>query len=194
MLSEAHEGVRRPKASLRQTRYFINPNSNFFMCDKRKEAIAGRNHSVSSHFSAALAMRTSRAGLKLIVVVVVVVVVPVTNPLFERDKLIHCASLSSSSLHVGRKEVLFRNYSAPWYKARLLKPIMPRATATFNGQIIAEADTYEQVEGNVYFPPESIKNKHALSDAELTTFCPWKGTASYYNITVDGKPGLGSPQ
>jgi len=67
---------------------------------------------------------------------------------------------------------------------------MPRATATFNGQVIAEADAYEQVEGNVYFPPDSVKTKHALSDAKLTTFCPWKGTASYYNITVDGNPGL----
>jgi len=67
---------------------------------------------------------------------------------------------------------------------------MPHATATFNGQIIAEADTYEQVEGNVYFPPDAVKSKQALSDAELTTFCPWKGTASYYNITVDGKPGI----
>ena len=71
---------------------------------------------------------------------------------------------------------------------------MPRATATFNGQVIAEADAYEQVEGNVYFPPDSVKAKHALSDAELTTFCPWKGTASYYNIAVDGKPGLDFPQ
>jgi len=62
-----------------------------------------------------------------------------------------------------------------------------------NGQVIAEADAYEQVEGNVYFPPDSVKAKHALSDAELTTFCPWKGTASYYNIAVDGKPGLDFP-
>lgn len=65
---------------------------------------------------------------------------------------------------------------------------MPHATATFNGRIIAEADTYEYVEGNVYFPSDSIKTKDALSKADLTTVCPWKGTASYYNITIDGKP------
>lgn len=64
---------------------------------------------------------------------------------------------------------------------------MPHATATFNGRILAEADNYETVEGNVYFPPSSIQAKDALTDATLTTVCPWKGTASYYNISVDGK-------
>ena len=64
---------------------------------------------------------------------------------------------------------------------------MPHATATFNGQIIAEADDYETVEGNVYFPPSSIKARDALTDATLTTICPWKGTASYYNISVNGE-------
>lgn len=64
---------------------------------------------------------------------------------------------------------------------------MPHATATFNGHLIAETDAYEYVEGNAYFPPEAIKDKSILSAAALTTFCPWKGTASYYNITVGGK-------
>ena len=64
---------------------------------------------------------------------------------------------------------------------------MPHAIATFNGRVIAEADAYEFVEGNVYFPPDTIKDQAALSKAELTTFCPWKGTASYYNITVEGR-------
>lgn len=63
---------------------------------------------------------------------------------------------------------------------------MSHATATFNGQIIAEADNFETVEGNIYFPPSSIKAKDALSEASLTTVCPWKGTASYYNISVNG--------
>ena len=64
---------------------------------------------------------------------------------------------------------------------------MSHATATFNGQIIAEADNFETVEGNVYFPPNSIKSKDALSEASLTTVCPWKGTASYYDISVNGE-------
>ena len=63
---------------------------------------------------------------------------------------------------------------------------MSHATATFNGQIIAEADNFETVEGNVYFPPSSIRAKDALSEASLTTVCPWKGTASYYDISVNG--------
>ena len=64
---------------------------------------------------------------------------------------------------------------------------MPHATATYNGQVIAETDSFETVEGNVYFPPDSIKAKDALTEASLTTVCPWKGTASYYNISVDGR-------
>lgn len=36
------------------------------------------------------------------------------------------------------------------------------------------------------FPPDSISDKSILSDSSLTTKCPWKGTASYFNITVDG--------
>lgn len=64
---------------------------------------------------------------------------------------------------------------------------MPHATATLNGKIIAEADDWEFVEGNIYFPPSTI-DQSVLSKANLTTYCPWKGTASYYNISVDGKP------
>ncbi|KAL8717459.1 MAG: hypothetical protein Q9225_005298 [Loekoesia sp. 1 TL-2023] len=63
---------------------------------------------------------------------------------------------------------------------------MPHAAATFNGKVIAETDTYEFVEGNVYFPPSSV-DKSVFTPSELHTVCPWKGTASYNNITVDGK-------
>lgn len=85
--------------------------------------------------------------------------------------------------------VRFRSDTAPRYTCsiQLLQLTMPHATATFNGKVIAEADAFEQVEGNVYFPPDSVKGKAALTDATLTTFCPWKGTASYYDITVDGQ-------
>lgn len=60
-----------------------------------------------------------------------------------------------------------------------------KATASVNGRTIAETDTWEVVEGNVYFPPESIKREFFTPSA-LTTVCPWKGTASYYNVVVDG--------
>jgi uncharacterized protein (DUF427 family) len=60
-----------------------------------------------------------------------------------------------------------------------------KATASVAGKTIAETDNWEVVEGNVYFPPESIKSEF-FTPNDLTTVCPWKGTASYYNIVVDG--------
>lgn len=61
---------------------------------------------------------------------------------------------------------------------------MPRAL--WNGKVIAESDRFETVEGNVYFPPETIKREFFKS-SDTHTFCPWKGTASYYTVDVDGK-------
>ncbi|WNJ19847.1 DUF427 domain-containing protein [Pontibacter sp. G13] len=58
--------------------------------------------------------------------------------------------------------------------------------AIWNGQVIAESDTTVVVEGNHYFPVSSVK-KEFLKDSSLNTVCPWKGTASYYNLEVDGK-------
>jgi len=55
------------------------------------------------------------------------------------------------------------------------------ATAVFNGTVVAESDTYEMVEGNVYFPPESIKSEF-LKESNLNTRCAWKGIASYYSL------------
>jgi len=63
---------------------------------------------------------------------------------------------------------------------------MPTATAVFNGKTIAKSDSWETVEGNIYFPPSSL-DKSVLSVTDTHTGCPWKGTASYYSITVDGK-------
>lgn len=57
------------------------------------------------------------------------------------------------------------------------------ATATFNGQVIAESDETIVVEGNHYFPPTSIKCEFFV-EHDRTSMCPWKGTASYYNVTV----------
>ena len=57
------------------------------------------------------------------------------------------------------------------------------AKATLNGVVLAESDTYEIVEGNVYFPAEAL-NKEYFSESSLNTTCPWKGVASYYTVTV----------
>jgi len=58
--------------------------------------------------------------------------------------------------------------------------------ATWNGAILAESNETVVVEGNHYFPKDSI-NPEYFKASELHTVCPWKGTASYYNIEVEGK-------
>ncbi len=63
---------------------------------------------------------------------------------------------------------------------------MPKAT--WNGAVLADADTakVQIVEGNVYFPPEAV-NKAFFKDSQTHTVCAWKGTASYFDVVVDGK-------
>lgn len=58
--------------------------------------------------------------------------------------------------------------------------------ALWNNTVIAESDDTVVVENNHYFPEDSI-NKEYFTDSDYTTVCGWKGTASYYTITVDGK-------
>ena len=58
--------------------------------------------------------------------------------------------------------------------------------ATWNGAVLAESDQTVEVEGNQYFPPDTI-NKQYFQESETHTICSWKGEASYYNIVVDGK-------
>jgi len=58
--------------------------------------------------------------------------------------------------------------------------------ASWNGQIIAESDNTVVVEGNHYFPVESVDAKF-LRDSDTHTTCPWKGVASYYHVVVDGQ-------
>jgi len=60
------------------------------------------------------------------------------------------------------------------------------AKAVWNGAVIAESDATVVVEGNHYFPPESVQRAF-LQPSEHHTVCPWKGTASYYHLEVDGK-------
>lgn len=56
-------------------------------------------------------------------------------------------------------------------------------TAAFAGQTLAQSDETVVVEGNHYFPPSSI-NWDFFEKTDQTTVCPWKGTASYYNVKV----------
>jgi uncharacterized protein (DUF427 family) len=58
--------------------------------------------------------------------------------------------------------------------------------ATWNNAVLAESDDTVVVEGNHYFPAESIHREHFRDSATHTT-CPWKGVASYYDVTVNGE-------
>ena len=61
---------------------------------------------------------------------------------------------------------------------------MPKAT--WNGAVLAESERTQLVEGNHYFPPESL-NREYFRESDKQTECPWKGTASYFDIVVDGQ-------
>jgi uncharacterized protein (DUF427 family) len=60
---------------------------------------------------------------------------------------------------------------------------MPKAV--WNGAVLAESDRTHVVEGNHYFPPESL-NREYFKSSDTHTVCGWKGTASYHTVTVDG--------
>ncbi|MEM7621755.1 MAG: DUF427 domain-containing protein [Planctomycetota bacterium] len=60
------------------------------------------------------------------------------------------------------------------------------AKAVFNGEVIAESDDIVEVEGNAYFPMDSL-TKDFFSDNELTTHCPWKGDAKYFDVNAGGE-------
>ena len=58
--------------------------------------------------------------------------------------------------------------------------------AIWNGQTIAESEDTVVVENNHYFPKDAVKPEY-LINSQTNTTCPWKGLASYYSLTVDGK-------
>lgn len=60
------------------------------------------------------------------------------------------------------------------------------AKAVVNGTTVAQATEWEEVEGNVYFPPSSVR-MDVLEKTSHTTFCPWKGTANYYSLKIGGE-------
>ena len=58
--------------------------------------------------------------------------------------------------------------------------------ALWNNVILAESDDTIEVEGNHYFPPDSVNQKY-LKESDYHTICGWKGQASYYHIDVEGE-------
>ncbi|KAF7713445.1 Uncharacterized protein PECH_001303 [Penicillium ucsense] len=59
---------------------------------------------------------------------------------------------------------------------------MPTARAKLGDLVLAEADAWENVEGNVYFPRSAIKDPNVFVSSETKTYCPWKGEAEYYSV------------
>ena len=57
--------------------------------------------------------------------------------------------------------------------------------AMWNGQVLAESEDTIVVEGNHYFPPDSL-HREFFRDSDTHTTCPWKGLASYLDVVVDG--------
>ena len=66
---------------------------------------------------------------------------------------------------------------------------MPKAS--WEGVVLAESDHTEIVEGNHYFPPDSIKREY-FKATDQTSRCPWKGLAHYYDIEVNGQTNPGA--
>lgn len=60
------------------------------------------------------------------------------------------------------------------------------ARAVWNGAVLAESDECQMVEGNHYFPPDCV-NRQYFQPSDTRTVCPWKGTAHYYHLEVDGQ-------
>jgi len=58
--------------------------------------------------------------------------------------------------------------------------------AVWRNTVLAESDDTVVVEGNHYFPPDSIRTEY-FRPSETHTVCPWKGEASYYDLVVDGQ-------
>jgi len=63
---------------------------------------------------------------------------------------------------------------------------MPKVVAKVSDTIIAESNNTILIEGNHYFPPDSVNTEY-LSDSDMSTTCHWKGQASYKNVVVDGQ-------
>jgi uncharacterized protein (DUF427 family) len=61
-----------------------------------------------------------------------------------------------------------------------------KAKAVWEGAVLAESNDTVLIEGNHYFPPESL-NRNFFRPSKHTSFCSWKGTARYYNVIVDRK-------
>jgi uncharacterized protein (DUF427 family) len=65
------------------------------------------------------------------------------------------------------------------------------AKAMWEGAVLAESKATVEVEGNQYFPPDAIRKEY-FKPSDVHSVCPWKGTASYYDVEVNGKRNAGA--
>ena len=65
------------------------------------------------------------------------------------------------------------------------------AKAIWENTVLAESDQTVEIEGNQYFPPSSIRKEYFKS-SDSHSICPWKGTANYYDVEVNGKQNQGA--
>lgn len=72
-----------------------------------------------------------------------------------------------------------------------VSPSDAHVQATWHGTVIADSSRTILVEGNHYFPPQDVKREF-LADSSDHSFCPWKGTASYYDVALDGERNAGA--
>lgn len=63
--------------------------------------------------------------------------------------------------------------------------------ATFNGTLLAESDQTILIEGNHYFPPESVKREYFSQNTQEKYTCPWKGECQYWDVTVKNETVAG---
>jgi uncharacterized protein (DUF427 family) len=66
---------------------------------------------------------------------------------------------------------------------------MPKAI--WNDVVVAQSERFETVEGNIYFPPEALDMQYFKPNSTHTV-CPWKGTASYYDVVVGDQVNSGA--
>lgn len=82
-----------------------------------------------------------------------------------------------------------RNLENEWFPGalhRMEESERGMAKAVWNGQTVAESEIFETVEGNIYFPEETVKREF-LRPSSTTSSCPWKGQARYFTLLVDGQ-------
>lgn len=70
-------------------------------------------------------------------------------------------------------------------------PSEKHVQAAWNGEVVADSSRTIVVEGNHYFPPDDVR-RELFAESDQHTFCPWKGTASYYDVVVDGDRNAGA--